>query len=79
MNQQFISYLSRVVDVLNAHADKNEAMADMINLTAKAIGQDGNPINFNASQSLKEMAEVLREHSEYIQEVIDEPHLLITQ
>jgi len=67
------------VDVLNVHADKNEAMADMINLTAKFMGQDGNPINFNASQELKEMAEVLREHGGYIQEVIDELHLLIIQ
>lgn len=67
------------MDVLNVHADKNEAMADMINLTAKFMGQDGNPINFNASQELKEMAEVLREHGGYIQEVIDELHLLIIQ
>ena len=70
MNQQLINYLAQVVDVLNAHADKNEAMADMINLTAKFMGQDGNPINFNASQELKEMAKVLREHVGYIQEVI---------
>lgn len=79
MNQQFINYLTQVVDILNAHADKNEAMAQMINLTAKFTGQDGNPINFNASQELKEMAEVLQEHGGYIQEVIDEPHLLIIQ
>lgn len=39
MNQQFINYLTQVVGVLNAHADKNEAMAQMINLTAKFMGK----------------------------------------
>ena len=58
MNQQFINYLAQVVGVLNIHADKNEAMADMITLTAKFMGQDGNPINFNASQESKETAHI---------------------
>lgn len=74
MINDFTDYLTRVSDVLEQHATKYEVMARLINLRGKLLGQE-----FDTTDDLLQMAKQLREHSGYIKDVIDEPHLLIKQ
>lgn len=74
MVDDFTEYLSRVSNVLDAHADKYEVMAKLIDLRGQFLGKE-----FDTSNDLLQMADELRVHSGYIKDVINEPHLLTKQ
>ncbi|UYZ86586.1 hypothetical protein [Moraxella bovis] len=71
-----IDYLQKVVNALNAHADKNDCMATLF---LQAHELKGDTMYQDHAIICLEHAKQLREHGGYIQEVIDEPHLLVKQ
>lgn len=71
-----VDYLQKVVNALELHAQKHATMADLF---GKAHELKGDTMYQDHATICLEYAKQLREHGEYIQEVIDEPHLLVKQ
>lgn len=71
-----VEYLQKVVNALNAHADKNDCMATLF---LQAHELKGDTMYQDHATICLEHAKQLREHAHYIQEVIDNPHLLVKQ